>query len=256
VSEHNATTDKAQIRAQVISAFVTDPNHKEPPPAELRLGESKARTGSESSFAEREAARKIAAINLAEYGEDAIPAVKMCLASDEPSLRSGAVMVLQQMYRSESVRRNSLLNTVVAYSKDRNPYLRRGALEWFVRMGDEVPMGDRWRVFDELKTQFGSTAEVCANQDEQVALEAGKFLFSFSVQDSKEFAMGMVRNCSGDGAREAAVNALPRICSSLPGPDRKKVVIFLRNQMVPSLSNGLRSRIEAAIVKIEGIQGP
>jgi hypothetical protein len=203
-----------------------------------------------------ETKRNLAAIKVASYGEDALPAIKMALGSDEDVLRNGAVLGLKQMYVSQTVDREKLFDKVLSYYDDGNSDLCRGVLEWMVTMAEQLPLQERTRVFSRLKLTFRSQAEDCAKRDDQVALQAARFLFFSPFENSKEFVMGMVSSCKGDGAREAAVNALPRICASLKKSDRDGVASFLESEILPRASEGLKARIEAAITRIHSLQEP
>jgi hypothetical protein len=197
-----------------------------------------------------ETKRTLAVMKVASYGEDALPAMKMALGSEKERLRSGAVMVLSEMYKAETVNRDKLFDKVLGFYGDDNPDLCRGVLEWVVAMGEQLPEQKRRGVFARLQRTFKSQAEDCAKQDEQVALQAAKFLFFSPFEDSREFVMGMAKNCKGDGARETAVNALPRICASLKQSDRDGVTSFLEKEILPTASKGFRARVEAAITRI------
>jgi hypothetical protein len=203
-----------------------------------------------------ETKRALTVIKLASHGEDALPAMKMALGSEEERLRSGAVMVLGEMYKAGMVNRDRLFDKVLGFYDDNNSSLSRGVLEWVVTMGEQLPEQKRRDVFARLKGTFKNQAEDCAKQDEQVALQAAKFLFFSPFEDSREFVMGMAKNCKGDGAREAAVNTLPRICASLKQSDRDGVTSFLEKEILPTASEGFRARVEAAIARIHSIQAP
>ncbi len=166
-------------------------------------------------------ARAIAAIRLAAYGEKALPAVRMVLGSDDPQLRSGGVLVAEQMYRAETVKHEELTEKMLGYYSANDRLLRRGVLEWLVEMEHQLSDEEGRLAYDMLKRSFGPRGELCAAQDETVALEAANFLFIWSFTDSKDLVLGLARECRDstqpdkfEGARQSAVNTIPKLAKA------------------------------------------
>lgn len=216
--------DLSQARAQLLSVFLdADPNQVVAQP------KSATKPQAQTTVIDLDAAKKLAAMNLAEHGKDAIPALKMALGSDEKQLRSGAILTLEQMYRAERIDRNELFETVLGYYGDSNTDLRRGALEWFEKMHQQLPKDRQMRVFETLETSFGAQAEDCNKQTKEVSLEAARFLFFSPVDNSAEFLKGMVTHCSYDNVRAAAIEALSVVAESLPSQQQNEITHFLRS---------------------------
>ncbi len=174
-----------------------------------------------------ERAHAIAAIKLAAYGEKALPAVKMVLGSDDPQLRSGGVLVAEQMYRAETVDRKKLTREMLNYYSANDRLLRRGVLEWLVEMDHQISDDEARNAYAVVRQSFGAGGELCATQDENVALQAANFLFIWSYPDSKDLVFGMVRRCHDGaqpnkygGARESLINAIPKIAGALKAEQR------------------------------------
>ena len=172
-------------------------------------------------------ARAIAAIKLAAYGDKALPAVKMVLGSDDPHLRTGGVLVAKQMYRAETVERTELTNKMLGYYSANDRLLRRGVLEWLVEMEHQLSDEESRLAYNMLKQSFGPYGELCAAQDETVALDAANFLFIWSFRDSKDLVLGLSRECRDStlpskfaGARESAVNTIPKLAKALSNEQR------------------------------------
>ena len=219
-----------------------------------------------SEFVEKPESKTIAAIKLAEYGEQALPAVKMALGADDLRLRSGAAAVLQQMYRApEKVERTDLLSKVLEWNdKTKNPFLHRGVLEWLVEMKSQLSDEESQRVFERvssnLEVDFGATAENCAKQDGEFALQAAIFLYTWSLKKSRDLVMGMLKHCIAtdqpyESAREQAANTLPMIARQLRKSERDSIVADLQ-QLSPTAPLKLRTLIEAAASEIRVIQTP
>ena len=209
-----------------------------------------------------ERSRQIAAIKLATYGEKALPAVKMVLGSDDQELRNGGVLVAEQMYRAETVDRGRLTGQIMSYYQSNDRLLRRGVLEWLVEMDHQLSEKEGRAAYDMIKRNFGSAAESCAAQDQNVALQAAKFLFIWAFPDSKDMALGMVRQCRDpsepskfSGARESALNAIPKIAKGLSPEQRDRLIrddLPRLKQVAPELSD----LIDRAIAGIQSSGAP
>jgi hypothetical protein len=176
---------------------------------------------------EDDRARAIGAIKLAAYGDKALPAVKMVLGSDDAHLRSGGVLVAKQMYRAETIKRGKLTREILGYYAENDRFLRLSVMDWLVEMGRQLSDEESRLAYDMIKQSFGDHAERCAAQDEAVTLQAANFLFIWSFSDSKTLVVGMARECRDKafpdkfaGARQSAVNTIPRIAKSLSSEER------------------------------------
>jgi hypothetical protein len=162
------------------------------------------------------------AMTIAVYGQQALPAVRMALGSDDDGIREGGIMVAQQMYRAETVAHPMLISELLGYYDSGAAAARRGALAWARQMGRQLSNDEGRLFYQALERTFGPRAEFCAAQDPDVALEAAKFLPIWSFAGSATFALGMVKQCKDDahpdeflGAREQALSALEEIARSL-----------------------------------------
>jgi hypothetical protein len=127
--------------------------------------------GSDTNKADYQLKFQLTAMKLAAYGDRALPAVRMALGADDRGLRTGGILVAQQMYSAETVGRKELTREILGYYTS-SPALRLGVLEWLVEMGHQLSEEDSKLAYDLVKSSFGQRGELCAAQDEQVALEA------------------------------------------------------------------------------------
>jgi hypothetical protein len=202
-------------------------------------------------------ARAIAAIRLAAYGEKALPAVRMVLGSDDPQLRSGGVLVAEQMYRAETVNHEELTKKMLGYYSANDRLLRRGVLEWLVEMEHQLSDDEGRLAYDMLKQSFGPHGELCAAQDETVALEAANFLFIWSFTDSKDLVLGLARECRDstqpdkfEGARQSAVNTIPKLAKTFSMEQRASLL----KDDLPGLRKAapeLNDLIDQAVARIQ-----
>jgi len=199
------------IIAGMVSYYIYQSDHN-------RSKEALDKTLTEFGEKTDDRARAIAAIKLAAYGDQALPAVKMVLGADDVPLRQGGELVAEQMYRAETVKHEALITKMLSYYGANDPTLRLGVLEWLVKMGHQLSDEEGRRAFDILSTSFGSQGQNCAKQDNHVAMEAANFLLIWSFKDSKELLSGMTTKCADPDVRRQAQQALDAIDSSSPSP--------------------------------------
>jgi hypothetical protein len=208
------------IIAGMVSFYIYSSDHD-------RSKEALDRTLSEFGRNTDDRARAIAAIKLATYGDKALDAVRMVLGSDDPYLRSVGVLVAEQMYRAETVKHGKLIKDMLSYYEANDRFLRRGVLEWLVEMEHQLSEGEGRLAYEVVAESLGSSGQLCAMQDEEVARDAANFLFIWSFSDSKALILGMAEKCRDakqpmkfSAARESAVNTIPKLAESLSKPER------------------------------------
>lgn len=233
LNKRDSQSKLAEIRGKLIADFVDKPD---------------------------DASQAITSLKLAGYGDEALPAVKMSLGSEDERLRRGAAMVAVEMYQAKTMDRDKLLNEILDLNDNtENPFLHRGILEWLVTMKPQLSMAKSEEiynnVFTDLKRRFGTRAEKCVGQNEEFALEAAVFLYNWRSKGSKDFLIGMLENCTAEGVRNQAVNTLPGIAAQLPRPERDAIVDDLQ-QKLPKSSPELQILINAAIVDIQSSHQP
>jgi hypothetical protein len=194
------------------------------------------------------------AMKIAVYGEQALPAVKMVLGSEEPNLRTAGVLVAEQMYRAETVDRSKLVNEMIDHYQSR--VLRLGALEWCVKMaqGHLLSQPESRLVLSTLQQSFGPRAQQCAAQEEEVALQAALFLNASFSKDLKDFVLGLAVTCKGDdehpdkflGARNQALITLQQNAGLFSAKERESIVADLK-KLLPTASDDFKLKLEEAI---------
>lgn len=203
---------------------------------------------------------EIAAIKLAAYGKDALPAMRMVLAATEDGLRNGGVLIAEKMYVGGTVDREVLVEEIMRdYG---NPGMRRGALEWFKKMEGQLSEQETKLAFAKLQTSF--QGKECMTQKEMVARAAGDVLLAWSADGShpmkgevKQLSLDMAFNCrdAADpskylGAREQAVDALKHVASTLPKAEQDSVLCSL-DCLRSDAPNELLRDIDNAVVEIK-----
>lgn len=194
------------IIAAMVSYYIYQSDHN-------RSKEALDKTLTEFGEKTDERARAIAAIKLAAYGDEALPALKMVLGSEDDRLRSGGVLVAEQMYRASTVERTELTKQLLSYYAANDATLRRGVLEWLVKMGRQLSDVESRQAFGVLVQTFGSQGQNCATQDDHVAMEATNFLLVWSFKDSVELLSGMIQKCPDQDVRRQAKQVLDAIKS-------------------------------------------
>jgi hypothetical protein len=241
------------IIAGMVSFYIYSSDHD-------RSKEALDKTLSEFGQNTDDRARAIAAIKLATYGDKALEAVRMVLGSDDPYLRSGGVLVAEQMYRAETVRHRKLIKKMLSYYAANDRFLRRGVLEWLIEMEHQLSEEEGRLAYQVVAESFGPRGELCTTQDEEVAREAANFLFIWSFGDSKTLVLGMAEECRDvkqpakfAAARESAVNTIPKLAESLTKEERS---VLLKDDL-PRLRKAapeLDELIDKAIASIQRMQ--
>ena len=201
--------------------------------------------------------RNLAAIALAQYGEGALPALKMSLAASDDHVQKGAAVVVIQMLSEKSLRA-TVLNRLREYFDENKAPLRVGVLECYVMLNDLDETELR-----EAKGSIRKYVDPSANysekpQEQRVLLGAAKFYSTWPSRDSAEFLLAVARNRTCDDASvEQAINYLPSVTNgaadvSAEGREslRKEVSAGLR-ALMPELP-GFRANLEDGISKLEG----
>jgi hypothetical protein len=206
--------------AGMVSFYIYQSDHD-------RSKEALEKTLSEFGQNTEDRPRTVAAIKLATYGTKALGAVKMVLGAKDPYLRSGGVLVAEQMYRAQTVEHEELTRQLLSYFAANDSYLRRGVLEWLTEMEHQLSDKEATLAFDVIQQSFGPGGELCASQNEEVAAEAANFLFIWSFKNSTEFVLGLAQKCKDveqperfAAARLSAVNTFFKIARSLPAEKR------------------------------------
>jgi hypothetical protein len=145
----------------------------------------------------------IAALKLAAYGDKALPAVRMVLASEDDDLRIGGELIAQQMYLEKTVPHKELIKELT--DDYDNPVLRLGVVEFLGRMGTQLDPPDRDRALAKLsdrETGLGLAGENCASQDDRITFAEANVLLAWSSLTSQEFlersknlTVGLAENC-------------------------------------------------------------
>jgi hypothetical protein len=197
----------------------------------------------------------LAAMKLAIYGEQALPAVKIVLSSDDGGLRRTGVLVAQQMYRSGTVNGENLSRTMLSYYE--NPSLRLGVLEWVNTMERDLSVSESRQWLAAIQKSFGPLGRNCTTHNEFVALEATKFINTWLIADSDKLLLGMITACRDaeqsaryQGARNQALLTLPRLTSRLSRADKDRIISALR-KADDGGDDIFKEAIDAAIVQIQ-----
>jgi hypothetical protein len=231
-----ADTAKSELELKILSDFTG----------------SLAQLTDESAEAEKK--QTLAAIKFVQYGEEVLPVIKIALGVEESSVRRGATVVVAQMFQSGRIDRVKLLHELKDYFKNQNAYLRRGVLECFVKLGDHLSGEEASEVVNLLKDDVDPRADCSKPEEENVLLEAAKFLRGRPSLDSKELLLRIAENRSCTKPRIQAVDNLPSVAAGLPLEGRNEIVARLR-VLESDASKSFLLKIQAAIENIEATKG-
>jgi hypothetical protein len=214
--------------------------------------------------------KRLAAITLAQYGERALPALKISLAVNEEDIREGAAVVVAQMLSDKSVRgsdpskpqkplRASVLSKLQDYFDEDNAPLRVGVLECYITINTGLT-DDEFEQARKKVSQYVNPWANYANKPEQqrVLLWAVKFFGYWARRSSKDFLLAVTSNTTcGDDAREGALNYLDDVTKGATdiNDEERKVIIQEVSKtlqgLIPSASERLRTNLEAAIANLQ-----
>jgi hypothetical protein len=138
------------------------------------------------------------------FGEQALAGVKKYLGSDEESVRCSGVLAAEQMYRDATIEHTKLTKEILGYFETGGSRLQRSVLEWAGKIDSEMPESGRRQAFNMINNRFGSEAQYCGKQDDDVAMETTNLLQIWSLSESKKLLDGMAKNCTNPDVRQQA----------------------------------------------------
>lgn len=204
--------------------------------------------------------RTLAAIKLAAYGKDALPAIKLALGVTHEGIRTGGAQAAEIMYQSRPDLRPELLAEMSLSFKESNATLRLGVLEFYSRVAPQMMKeeAEQQRFLNELKAELGANAKSCSNHDQNFVLQAATFLSKVPFPEVTELLLDIARNCppgTHEGARIQAINMLPIVVEDqkLPQSTREMIIGSIRALKVEGQVE-LNANIETAITAIKEIQ--
>jgi hypothetical protein len=199
--------------------------------------------------------RTLAAIKLAAYGEDALPAIKLALGVTHEGIRTGGVQAAEIMYQSRPDLRRELLADMSLSFKESNATLRLGVLEFYGKAASQMEEPEQQSFLNELKEKLGANAKSCSDHDQNFVKEAAIFLSRVPFPEVTDLLLDIARNCPYDtheSARIQAINMLPIVVEDQKTPQstRETIIRSLRALEVEG-QDELNANIRTAI---EGIQ--
>ena len=194
------------------------------------------------------------AMEIALYGDQAMPAVTLALSATDPGIRHGGALVAVQMYRGQTVEHAKLTKRMLTYYD--SPALRRGVLEWLDGMGTGLFDEDSKLALEKLNSSFGPAGEECGTQEPDAAVDAAKFLMIYQRDGANDLALGLLQNCPAtegyEAAREQAAIALSAIAERLPKDMRDSIVKSLQS-IEPAAPAELAQILDNSVVEIQKI---
>lgn len=169
----------------------------------------------------------IAAIKFVQYGEQALPVIKIAMGVADNTVRRGAAVVAVQMFQSEKVGRERMLKELMGDFKSNNPYLRRGVLECLVKLEDQLTKNEADNLVQLFKTELNPQAD-CSRDEDNVLLEAAIFLDGQMSLASEELLIQIAENRSATKARIQAVDSLANVVRPLGDEERTKIAARLQ----------------------------
>lgn len=202
--------------------------------------------------------KTLSAIALAQYGEKALPVLKVSLSAEDDEIREGATVVIVQML-SQVELRDAVISNLQKYFAENNPLLRVGVLDCFVTMNRNLTDTE----FHEVRAAIGKYVDPHADysdkpQERKVLQWATKFLSNWPRRDSRDFLLGVIQNStSGKDAFEDAINYLPKVtmCAEESSDPQNEVsrqeVLTAVKKISPAVYELLGTNITDAITKLE-----
>lgn len=195
--------------------------------------------------------RTIAAIRLAVYGEEALPAIRLALGVSNTYIRSGAVQAAQVMYQSQPETRPKLLQQMTSGFADNNPYLRTGVVEFYSETADQLDAAEKQDFLTLIKNRIGPDAKGCSAEPDDLLIAYIIFLKKGQFPDSKELLLSLGRLCPAEkeGVRIHAVNMVKKISEGLAATDRVAIAKELES-LKPVATDGLKQEIDNRIKEL------
>lgn len=203
--------------------------------------------------------KRLAAITLAQYGERALPVLKMSLALDDEDIRGGAVVVVVQML-SDKTLRPVLLAKLKEYFDEDSAGLRIGVLDCYLTVNrglTDQELNDAKKKITEHVTPSSDYSD--KPEEQRVLLWATKFFSNWPSLDSRNFLLAVAKNSTGgNDAREGAINYLPSVtmaaqyASDTEREKSKQEVSAGLQALLIDAPERLRTNLLDAIQKIEG----
>jgi hypothetical protein len=197
-----------------------------------------------------ERTRTVAAIKLAQYGEVALEPLNLALGVEETSVQEGAAFVVVQMFQLQTVERQKLFSSLLEGFRTPSPYLRRGVLECFIKMGKRLKQGEGQQVINCIKEQLDCRADCSRREDENLLLEAATFLDIWPCTASKELLLQIAENSSCLRPRIQVVDNLPKLAEKLPPVERDEIINNLQ-RLRKDAPDALRLSIDVTLQQIK-----
>jgi len=162
--------------------------------------------------------KSLATIALAQYGERALPALKMALEAKDSRLRDGAVDVLVQILSNQEAKsREKVFSALLEYFAKGNLFMRVEILKTFVKAFSGLSDSDVKTANDIFRKHIIPDADVSETRSESeiLLIEAAQFFGNSPSCDSAEFLLAIAKNQScGNGPREQARNSLRAVAKN------------------------------------------
>lgn len=202
--------------------------------------------------------KTLAAITLAQYGERALPALKMSLHVEDKDIREGAAVVLAQMLLDRTLRW-AVLSKLGEYFDEPNSSLRLGLLGCYVTINRKLTDAEFKEVSSKITKYVEPSADYTDKPDEkEVLLGAVKFFGNWPRVESKNFLLSVAQNnSSGDDPREGAINYLPKITicakdlSEFQREESRQEVSTALGALLSQVPERLRKNITEGIAKLQ-----
>jgi len=225
------------------------------------IGEFRERLGELTDDDQQNRTKKtVAAIALAQYGEGAMPALKMSLAAGDEDVRDGAAVVVVQMISEKNMRR-AVLSKLKDYLGENNGTLRAGVLECYMMLtGDNLPDDE---ILSAVKSQIREHINPSKDysvmpQEQRVLLRAAKAFSNWPSRDAAEFLLAVAKNHTcGDAPREHAINYLQAVTAGAKDlsveqrESLKKEMVATLQSLLPEATQRLKPNLNEAIRKLQ-----
>jgi hypothetical protein len=200
---------------------------------------------------QNETKQMMASIGLAAYKEDALPLVQLALGVEQSSVRQAAVGTVFLLFQSESVSREKLIETLIGSFNSRNPYMRLGVLECFVKIDGRLDPAAGRRVLDCVVSGIDPQASCDDAEGRKVMLETAKFL-GIGYGGSDEHLLKIVEQPKCADAWSQALVNLPKLAENFSPAERLALARRMRELKAIVLGD-LENRSDPEYLKMNGI---
>lgn len=193
--------------------------------------------------------KNLEAIKLAQYGEDALPTIKIALGSDDDRVQDSIALVVAYLFQSNDAMRRKVLEELQAYFKTPDIILQTSVLNCFRVLDRRLTDEEVREITKLIRAKVNPGLDCSRQENEKLIDQAIAFLSRSPSTDAKEFLLEVAANPTNEIVRFTAVNLLPGIARVLAQEERDDIVGRL-GQLKKSGSADFDAALDDAITEV------